>query len=98
VGEKEKGQGPSSKTVIPFLPSVQNRGGIGGGPPAGSGDCRRPGGRRRPGTGEKEKGGEGYLLRCSPWLGTARGGGSAARGGRWWRLLAAARMVVVAVH
>jgi hypothetical protein len=37
VGEKEKGQGPSSKTVIPFLPSVQNRGG----------DWWRPAGRLR---------------------------------------------------
>jgi hypothetical protein len=72
VGEKERGQGPPSKTVIPFLPSVQNRG-------EKLGAARRPapaiagvpgvdGGR---GQGEKEEGGDGYLLRCSPWLGAA---------------------------
>jgi hypothetical protein len=69
--KRKKDRGLLEKPSSLSSPSVQNRGGDWGAvrqpAPAIAGVPGVDGGR---GQGEKEEGGEGYLLRCSPWLGT----------------------------
>jgi hypothetical protein len=57
-------------------------GGNWGGPPAGSGDCRRPGGRRRPGTGGKGRGGRGLSTPGLTLVGDGLKRGLRGKGGR----------------
>jgi hypothetical protein len=57
--KRKKDKGLLEKLSSLSSPSVQHRGGIGGGPPAGSGDCRRPWSRQRPGLGAMREGDRG---------------------------------------